>query len=70
MSAKGQITKEDMNKFNAQSYDAFVEEALVECQYCGRRFNEKSLIPHQKACMKSPMIRKPFLNKGPMGKFA
>ena len=29
MSSKGTITKEDINKFNAKSYDAFVEEALV-----------------------------------------
>ena len=57
-----------MNKYNTQSFDTFVEDALVQCEYCGRRFNPKSLIPHQKACKTSPMIKKPYVNKGPTGK--
>ena len=51
-----------------KSFDAYVEEALIECQYCTRRFNPKSLIPHQKACKINPMIKKPYVNKGPLGK--
>lgn len=42
----------------------------MECQYCGRKFNEKSLVPHQKACKKDPMIKKPFVNKGALGKYS
>jgi hypothetical protein len=29
LATKGTITKDDINKFNSKSYDAFVEEALV-----------------------------------------
>lgn len=39
-----------------------MEEALVTCEYCGRKFNEKSLIPHQKACKINPMIRKHYVS--------
>ena len=67
---KGNITKGDINKFNAKSFDSYVEEALVECEYCSRRFNPQSLIPHQKACKTKPMIKKTFQNKGPLGKHA
>jgi hypothetical protein len=35
----------------------------MECEYCGRRFNPKSLVPHQKACKINPMIRKPYVSK-------
>ena len=66
---KGQVTKQDIHNFNVKSFDSYVEEALVECEYCGRRFNPKSLVPHQKACKTSPMIRKPPQNKGPLGKY-
>jgi hypothetical protein len=33
------ISRNDINQFNAKSFDSYVEEALVECEYCGRRFN-------------------------------
>lgn len=32
----------------------------MECEYCQRKFNPKSLIPHQKACKTNPMLRKPL----------
>ena len=70
MLEKGSITKKDMNELNAKSYDNFVEDALVECEYCFRRFNPTSLIPHQKACKTKPMLKKNFQNKGPMGKYS
>jgi hypothetical protein len=39
-----------------------MEEALIECEYCGRKFNDKSLIPHQKACKTNPMIKKHYVS--------
>jgi hypothetical protein len=44
--------------FNSGSFNKFVDEALMECEYCGRKFQPKSLIPHQKACKISPMLKK------------
>lgn len=35
----------------------------MECEYCGRKFNPKSLVPHQKACKTNPMVRKPYTSK-------
>lgn len=60
---KGAITKEDINTFNAESFNTFKEDALMECEYCGRKFLPKSLVPHQKACKINPMIRKPYVSK-------
>jgi hypothetical protein len=56
--AKPNITRKDVDAFNNGSFNKFVEEALMECEYCGRKFQPKSLIPHQKACKISPMIKK------------
>lgn len=50
--------------FNNGAFNTFKEQALMECEYCGRKFNPKSLGPHQKACKTNPMIRKPYVAKG------
>ena len=61
--SKDKITKNDILNMNSGAFNTYMEEALVECEYCGRKFNEKSLVPHQKACAKQPMIRKPYVKK-------
>jgi hypothetical protein len=61
--SKPNLTRKDIENFNTGSFDTYMEEGLVQCEYCGRKFNEKSLHPHQKACKTNPMIRKPYVSK-------
>ncbi len=46
------LTQKEIVKANEVSLKSFTDQAMMQCEFCGRKFNEKSLQSHAKSCTK------------------
>jgi zinc-finger of a C2HC-type len=45
-----QLTQKEIVKANEVSLKSYTDQSMMQCEFCGRKFTEKSLQSHAKSC--------------------